>query len=212
MSKGKTAHPLRILLADDHLIVRMGLATIISLEPDMEVVGEAEDGAEAARLADTLDPDVIIMDIMMPNVNGAEASRRILAKHPDAKILVLTTFCKSAEVRDAVKAGVVGALLKDASKSVFVDAIRRTAAGQRIVSPEIEREISLSKETPTLSPRQLAILTYVAKGFGNKEIARFEGISTDGVRAHLKSIFARLGVASRTEAATTAMDLKLINA
>lgn len=212
MIKGTTTRPLRILLADDHLIVRMGLATIISLEPDMEVVGEAEDGAEAVRLADKLNPDVIIMDIMMPNVNGAEASRQILAKHPNAKILVLTTFCKSAEVREAVNAGAVGALLKDASKSVFVDAIRRTAAGLRTVSPEIEREISLSKDAPMLSPRQLAILTYVAKGFGNKEIARFEGISTDGVRAHLKSIFAKLGVASRTEAATTAMDLKLINA
>lgn len=212
MNKGKTARHLRILLADDHLIVRMGLTTIISLEADMEVVGEAEDGAEAVRLADKLNPDVIIMDIMMPNVNGAEASRQILAKHPDAKILVLTTFCKSAEVQDVVNAGAVGALLKDATKSVFVDAIRRTAAGLRTVSPEIEREISLSKDAPMLSPRQLAILTYVAKGFGNKEIARFEGISTDGVRAHLKSIFAKLGVASRTEAATTAMDLKLINA
>lgn len=212
MSKNTSKSPIRILLADDHLIVRMGLATIISLEDDMEVVGEAEDGADAIRLTDKLNPDVIVMDIMMPNVNGAEATRQILARHPDAKILVLTTFCKSAEVREAVNAGAVGALLKDASKSVFVDAIRRTAIGKRIVSPEIEREISLTKDAPTLSPRQLAILTYVAKGFGNREIARFEGISTDGVRSHLKSIFAKLGVASRTEAATTAMDLKLINA
>lgn len=212
MNKNPNMRHIRILLADDHMIVRMGLATIISLEDNMEVIAEAEDGADAVRLADELHPDVIVMDIMMPNVNGAEATQQILSRNPTSKILVLTTFSKSAEVRAAVKNGALGVLLKDASKSTFVEAIRRTSAGLRTISPEIEREIELAKNTPTLSPRQQAILTYVAKGFGNREIARFEGISPDGVRAHLKSIFAKLGVASRTEAATTAIDLNLIQA
>ena len=211
MTKPQPSHRIRVLLADDHLIVRMGLLAILSLEDDIEVVGEAEDGADAVRLASKVHPDVIVMDLMMPNVNGADAARKILATDPKAKILILTTFNKSTEIHSAITCGVLGALLKDTSQSMFVDAIRRTAAGLRTVSPEIEKEISHTKDTPTFSPRQLEILTYVAKGFGNREIAQFEGITVDGVRAHLKSIFAKLGVSSRTEAATTALDLKLIN-
>ena len=210
MRQEPPSRPIRILLADDHLIVRMGQATIISLEADMQVVGEAEDGAEAVHLANTLHPDVIIMDIMMPNVNGADATRQILAARPDAKILILTTFSKSAELRTAIRNGATSALLKDASRVTFVDAIRRTAKGVRTISEEIAREISLAQDIPPLSSRQLAILTYVAKGLYNREIAKLEGITVDGVRAHLKSIFTRLGVSSRTEAATTAIELKLI--
>ncbi len=212
MSPAATPKKIRILLADDHLIVRMGLATIIALEPDMEVVGEAEDGVEAVRLTDALAPDVIVMDVLMPNVDGSEATRQILSRHPTAKILLLTTFSKAAEIRTALEDGARGALLKDATRQTFADAIRRTANGQRTVSPEIEQEILLAQSLPSLSVRQKAILGYVAKGFNNREIARFENISVDGVRAHLKTIFARLGVASRTEAATTALDLKLIDA
>lgn len=212
MSPDAAPKKIRILLADDHLIVRMGLATIIALEPDMEVVGEAEDGAEAVRLTDALTPDVIVMDVLMPNVDGAEATRQILLRHPTAKILLLTTFSKAAEILTALGHGARGALLKDASRQTFVEAIRRTVDGQRTLSPEIEREIMLAQSLPPLSVRQKAILGYVAKGFSNREIARFENISVDGVRAHLKTIFARLGVASRTEAATTALDLKLIDA
>lgn len=212
MSPTAAPRKIRILLADDHLIVRMGLATIIALEPDMEVVGEAEDGAEAVRQTDALAPDVIVMDVLMPNVDGSEATRQILSRHPTAKILLLTTFSKAAEIRTALEHGARGALLKDATRQTFADAIRRTANGQRTVSPEIEQEILLAQSLPSLSVRQKAILGYVAKGFNNREIARFENISVDGVRAHLKTIFARLGVASRTEAATTALDLKLIDA
>ena len=212
MSPAATPKKIRILLADDHLIVRMGLATIIAREPDMEVVGEAEDGVEAVRLTDALAPDVIVMDVLMPNVDGSEATRQILSRHPTAKILLLTTFSKAAEIRTALEDGARGALLKDATRQTFADAIRRTANGQRTVSPEIEQEILLAQSLPSLSVRQKAILGYVAKGFNNREIARFENISVDGVRAHLKTIFARLGVASRTEAATTALDLKLIDA
>lgn len=203
---------IRILLADDHLIVRMGLATILSLEPDMEVVGEAEDGADAVRRVDECAPDVIVMDVMMPNVDGAEATRQILSRNPDAKILLLTTFGKSARVRAALDLGARGALLKDASKRSFVEAIRRIAAGGRAVCAEIDREIALAKSLPTLTDRQRTILNAVAKGYNNREIAHFEGITTDGVRAHLKTLFARLGVASRTEAATTALELGLLDA
>lgn len=212
MKRDAAPKKIRILLADDHLIVRMGLATIIALEPDLEIVGEAEDGAEAVRLADDLAPDVIVMDVMMPNVDGAEATRQILARHPTAKILLLTTFSKAAEIRTALEQGARGALLKDASRQTFVEAIRQTVAGQRTISPEIEREIALVQSLPALSPRQKTILGYVAKGFNNREIARFENISVDGVRAHLKTIFVRLGAASRTEAATIALELNLLDA
>lgn len=208
----KTPKQIRILLADDHLIVRMGISTIISLESDMDIIGEADDGMEAVRLADELNPDVIIMDILMPNVDGAEATRQILKKHPHAKILVLTTFSKALQVRMAITHGATSALLKDTSRTDFIDAIRCTAKGLRIISPEIAQEMSFAEGAPSLTRRQCAILTYVAKGFNNREIARFEGITPDGIRAHLKTIFTKLGVASRTEAATTAIAMKLIDA
>ena len=198
---------LRILLADDHMVVRMGLSALIDKQSDMIVVGEATDGREAVRLAEKLKPDVTIMDILMPGMNGAEASAEILRHDPEAKILVLTTFGSSPDVRRALDSGARGALTKDALQQELLDAVRRIAAGERVVDREIKA--SLAAE-PTLSARQIEVLELVAKGFDNKEVAKLLGLSVDGVKKHLKIIFAALGAASRTEAVSLAMNSHLL--
>lgn len=202
---------IRILLADDHLVVRMGLAAIIGIEKDMTVVGEACDGREAVRLAAALKPDVIVMDLMMPKLGGADATEAILKANPAAKILILTTFGTSDELRRALNAGAVGALVKDSAYKQLIGAIQHTASGKRMISPEIERQLKASEQEPELTPRQIEILTYVAKGLNNREIARQIGIGPDCVKAHLKTAFARLGAASRSEAVVLALRGQLLN-
>ena len=194
-----------LLIADDHLAVRMGLAAIIGIEKDMTVVGEACDGREAVRLAAALRPDVIVMDLMMPKLGGADATEAILKANPAAKILILTTFGTSDELRRALNAGAVGALVKDSAYKQLIGAIQHTALGKRMISPEIERQLKASEQEPELTPRQSEILTYVAKGLNNREIAEQIGIGPDCVKAHLKTAFARLGAASRSEAVAIAL-------
>lgn len=205
---------IKLMLADDHQIVRMGLATIIRLEKDLVLVGEARNGHEAVKLAMELQPDVILMDIMMPKLNGAAATRRILESHPSTpripRILILTTFGESAEVREALEAGASGALIKDTPREKLVAAIRETAAGKRVLSPEIAHALEIQSNKPTLSNRQLEILGYVAKGLTTKDIASLIGIGQDGVNAHLRTIFERLGAASRAEAVSLAISGKLL--
>lgn len=200
----------RILIADDHLVVRMGLTAIIGIEKDMTVVGEACDGQEAVRLAAALKPDVIIMDLMMPKLGGASATEAILKTNPAAQILILTTFSSSDELRRALDAGAVGALVKDSAHNQLIGAIRHTASGERTISPEIERQLKTSGQEPELTPRQTEILTYVAKGLNNREIAEQIGIGPDCVKAHLKTAFSRLGAASRSEAVVLALRKGLI--
>ena len=199
-----------LLIADDHLVVRMGLAAIIGIEKDMTVVGEACDGREAVRLAAALRPDVIVMDLMMPKLGGADATEAILKANPAAKILILTTFGTSDELRRALNAGAVGALVKDSAYKQLIGAIQHTALGKRMISPEIERQLKASEQEPELTPRQIEILTYVAKGLNNREIARQIGIGPDCVKAHLKTAFSRLGAASRSEAVAIALRTGLL--
>ena len=201
---------IRILIADDHLVVRMGLAAIIGIEKDMTVVGEACDGREAVRLAAALKPDVIVMDLMMPKLGGADATEAILRANPAAKILILTTFGTSDELRRALDAGAVGALVKDSAHDQLIAAIRHAASGDLTISPEIKRQLKASEQEPELTPRQIEILTYVAKGLNNREIAEQIGIGTDCVKAHLKTAFARLGAASRAEAVSVALKNHLL--
>ena len=200
----------RILIADDHLVVRMGLAAIIGIEKDMAVIGEACDGREAVRLATALKPDVIVMDLMMPKLGGADATEAILKADPAAKILILTTFGTSDELRRALDAGAVGALVKDSAHDQLIDAIHHTASGERTISPEIRRQLKASKQEPELTPRQIEILAYVAKGLNNREIAAQIGIGPDCVKAHLKTVFSRLGAASRSEAVAIALRTDLL--
>ena len=196
---------IKVLIVDDHLVVRMGLAAIIGIEKDMAVVGEACDGQEAVRLAATLKPDVIVMDLMMPKLGGADATESILRANPDAKILILTTFGTSDELRRALDAGAVGALVKDSAHGQLIAAIRHAASGDLTISPEIKRQLKASEQKPELTSRQIEILTYVAKGLNNREIADLIEIGPDCVKAHLKTAFARLGAASRSEAVAIAL-------
>ena len=199
-----------ILLADDHQVVRMGLAAIIAAENDMCLVGEASDGAEAVARAKKLMPDVVLMDLMMPRMDGAKATAEILASNPNAKVLILTTFGESEEMKRAMDAGAAGALIKDTPRGELVAAIRAVAEGQKVVSPEIAHVLGNRPERPQLSPRQLEVLGYAAKGLTSKAISSKMGITADCVNGHLRVIFARLKTTSRTEAVATAMRLGLI--
>ena len=204
---GKT----RILLADDHLVVRMGIASIISFEPDLEVVAEADTGEEAVALARAHKPDVVVMDLMMPKLSGADATVAILQENPAVRVLILTTFGTSDDMRRAFDAGAAGGLVKSSSQAEIIAAIRAVAAGRRVLSPEIEHSLGTAADPPPLSIRQLEVLNLAAKGFTNREIGDILGIGVNGVKAHLKLIYTRLGVASRTEATSIAINLRLIS-
>ena len=195
---------IRVLLADDHLVVRMGLAAIISFEKDLKLVGEASDGEEAVRKAAELRPDVIVMDLMMPLLDGASATARIRAANPEAKVLVLTTFGGSEEMKRALEAGAAGALVKGAQKKDLLSAIRRIAAGERVVSDEIARAIEMLP-SGDLSERQIEVLRLAAKGLSNRDIAKVLGVSLDCIKEHLKLVFARFNAATRTEAVAIAV-------
>ena len=205
-----TKSKLRILLADDHLVVRMGLSSIIALEDDLTVVGEVANGAEAVRQADALRPDVIVMDLMMPILNGAEATKRILQANPAARILILTTFGTSDELRHALDNGAMSAIVKDSDHGELLTALRATAAGERYISPVIERQLKAVDDQPTLTSRQIEILQLVAKGYSNPEIARILHHGRDCIKAHLKTAFSRLGAASRAEAVSIAQRMNLL--
>ena len=201
---------IRIILADDHLIVRMGIASILSFEKDIEVVGETDNGVDAVRLAHELKPDVVLMDLKMPQLGGADATMQIHAADPGVKILILTTFGTSAELKKAMDSGASGALMKNSSQTELVEAIRGVASGRLVMSAEIRNTIADMKSAPEMSQRQLEILNLVAKGFSNKKIADILGVTLETVKDHVKKILLKMGAASRTEAASLAVNLQLI--
>ena len=196
---------IRILLADDHRLLRMGLATLISFHPDLEVVGEAADGEEAVRRALELEPDVVVMDLMMPRVNGPEATRRIHEILPKVRILVLTTFGTSVELAGAMRAGASGALVKDTANDALIASIRAVARGETALSPEIRCTLAETADVLVFTPRQQEILSFVKRGLTNRDIARALDISADAVKQHLGAICRKLGAANRTEAVALAM-------
>ena len=200
----------KILFADDHQIVREGLIRLIGREDDLEIVSEAENGLEAVRLATECAPDLVILDLRMPVMDGATAAAKILAANPSAKILLLTSFATATEVKLALEAGVLGAVVKDSPSETIIKAIRATVRGEKFVSPEIAMVINEQQLVPSLSERQKDILRLVAKGFNNDEIAKLIGITRHGVKAHLSIAFERLGASSRAEAATTALTLGIL--
>jgi len=207
MSKDKK---IRILLADDHLIVRMGIASIISYEDDLEIVAEASDGREAVRLAKQLKPDIVLMDLVMPHMNGVEATAAIHAACPETKSVILTTYGTSTDLKAAMDADAYGALSKTSSQPEIIDALRKTVVGKQVVSREFVHALKSVQEPPKLSLRQLEILSYIAKGFTNQETADILGLSIDTAKDYLKTIFARLGVSTRAEAVSLAVSLGII--
>ena len=201
---------IRILLADDHSVMRMGLATLIGSDSGMTVVGEAENGEAAVRLVAEAHPDVVIMDLMMPVLSGAEATKRIIAEHPGTRILILTSYGISAECADAIRNGALGVITKDAAAENILEAVRTVAAGGRIVPDDIEKSLKDVVSSAKLTARQLEILDMVSRGFSNQDIASRFGISLTGVKKHLQTIFSKLGVSSRAEAVGIAMHRQLL--
>jgi len=191
---------IRVLIADDHAMVRMGLASLLGTEPDIEVVGEAEDGADAVKKAVSVRPDVVVMDLVMPKKDGAEATTEILKLIPDAKVLLLTTFGTADGVAHALAAGATGAMMKNADFNELAAAIRTVAAGERSVSPEIERFMREDPPVASLTKRQGEILAAVVRGLTNDDIAKQFSIQRSSVKDHLTAIFDKLGAANRAEA------------
>lgn len=194
------AHSTRVLIADDHGVVRHGLNAIIGLQPGLEVVGMAADGEEALRLYFELAPDVLVLDLRMPRLDGVEVVRRITARQPDARILIVTTYDTDENISQALRAGAKGYLLKDSSNEQIADAIRAVGAGEVFLPPAVAAKFVASSLRPELSRRELQILGLMARGLSNKLIARELSIEETTVKTHATSLFVKLGVRSRTEA------------
>ena len=201
---------IKVLIVDDHAILRMGLTALLNSKKDIEVVGDAANGPAGIRKALKLKPDVVIMDLAMPDMDGAETTRQMLAKVPDSKVMILTTFGTADGISHALGAGALGAVMKNVEFTELVDAIRTIAGGGRYVSPEIERILEADPPIPALSPRQAEILSSLVRGLSNIDIASQLGISLDMVKEHTTSFFAKLGVANRTEAVAIAMRKHLV--
>ena len=199
-----------ILIADDHKLMRMGLVSLFNVQKDMAVVGEAEDGESAIRQARTLTPDIVIMDLMMPKVNGADATAAILADNPDIGVVILSSFSNSADMARAIANGARGAQAKESPTEDLVEAIRIVANGETAIAPEIQQFIKDDPLPPPLTEKQLAILQSVTRGLTNPDIAKQFGISPVSVKKHLTVIFAKLGAASRAEAVTIALRKHLL--
>jgi len=198
---------IRVAIVDDHAVVRRGLEQLLAAESDIDVVGTATDGAEAHALLATASPDVFLMDLSMPGVDGVEATRRILADAPDAHVVVLTSFSDRQRIVDAIEAGASGYILKDADPAEVADAIRVAAAGDSPLDPKAARVLldTRREQRPgaadNLTAREREVLDLVGQGLANKQIARRLGIAERTVKAHLTNVFQTIGVADRTQAA-----------
>jgi DNA-binding NarL/FixJ family response regulator len=202
---------IRILIVDDHPIVRVGLKTVIETEPDMEVVAEAADGADAVDLYAAHRPDVVLMDLRMPRMDGTAAIRAIRAADPHALILALTTYDGDADIFRALDAGASGYLIKDMLGDELVKAVRTAAAGKRIIPPVVAGRLAEFTPRVDLTAREVEVLRLVAKGLRNKEIARVIGRTEETVKVHLKHLMQKLGVDDRTEAVTLALQRGIIH-
>ena len=203
---GKT----RILIADDHAIVRMGLASLLERERNIEIVGEATDGKEAVSAVPRLSPDIVIMDLMMPKMDGISATQEICRRESPPKVIVLTTYTTADGISQALANGASGALLKGEADTELIPAIGAVAKGRQYVSRTVKQLLASDPPAPSLTDRQLDILQSVTRGLTNKDIAKQFGISEITVRNHLSVIFEKIGAASRTEAASIALRKQLL--
>ncbi|MEI7619127.1 MAG: response regulator transcription factor [Actinomycetota bacterium] len=196
---------IRLLIVDDHSVVRRGLETLLGTFADIEIVGTAADGLEAVRLAAERHPDIILMDLSMPNLDGFDATRQILAANPNIRIVALTSFSEQRKVFDAISAGAIGYLLKDSTPAELVEGVRAAYAGESPLDPKAARVLIEGKRNPvvlpTLSPREWEVAMVLSEGLTNKDIGKKLGISERTVKAHLTAIFSKLEVSDRTQAA-----------
>ncbi len=208
--------PIRILLVEDQTLMRQGLKTILDLEPGLQVVGEASDGEAGLRLALEIDPDVILMDVQLPKLNGVEATEAICAARPQARVIILTTFDRDDYVFHGVRAGAVGYLLKDVPATELIDTIRRVHAGEVFIQPSIAsrvlRELVRPQDSPldALSEREREVLVLLAQGAANRDIAGKLYITEGTVKNHVSSILAKLQAENRTRAADIARRYGLV--
>ena len=209
---------IKILIADDHPVVREGLSAMLNKEPDIQVVGEAENGVEAINKAKELQPDIVLMDLRMPEVDGVEAMRQIRVKNPDMKFIVLTTYDNDEYIFKGIEAGARAYLLKDAPREELFEAIRAVYRGESLIQPAVagrvlDRFAELSRQVQVpgaLSEREVEVLKLIAKGSANKFIAVSLSIGESTVKTHIQSIFQKLGVGDRTEAVTQAIKKGII--
>jgi NarL family two-component system response regulator LiaR len=210
---------IKILIVDDHAVVRKGIRALLATEDDLEVIGEAVDGQQAVARYDELNPDLLLLDLIMPKVNGIEVIKKIKGNHPEAKILVLTSFAADDQVFPAIKAGALGYLLKDTEPGDLINAIRQVYQGESSLSPTVARKVLEEVFHPAdkpLSPdpltkREVDVLQVLAKGKSNRDIAEILSISETTVRTHVSNILGKLHLASRTEAALYALKEGMAN-
>jgi NarL family two-component system response regulator LiaR len=209
------SEPIRVLIADDHLMVRSGVAMFLNALPDIELVGQAANGQEAVSLCQSLDPQVVLMDLMMPEMDGVEATHCILEIKPHIRIIALTSFKEDNLIYAAIKAGVVGYLLKDCTIEELAGAIRDARAGRTAISQEMMRAALRVAETPAaphyhLSERERGVLQLIARGLSNRQIAGELTLSESTIKFHISNILSKLSVATRAEAVALAMQHKLV--
>ena len=204
---------IKVVIVDDHAVVRKGIRALLATEEDIQILDEGVDGAQAVRLYQELEPDLMLLDLLMPNLNGIEAIKQIKASHPAAKILVLTSFAADEQVFPAIKAGALGYLLKDTQPQELIEAIHQVHQGESSLSPTVARKVleevfQPAEKPPTTDPltrREVEVLQVLAKGKSNRDIAEQLSISETTVRTHVSNILGKLHLASRTEAALYAL-------
>ena len=201
---------IRVLVADDHAIVRMGLVALLATEQDIEIVGEAEDGREAVKKSVTTKPDVVIMDIMMPILDGIAATAEIIKRAPGVKVLILTTSSSSDDYSRALAAGAHGIVVKRAANMELLSALRSVASEKKVISSEARRLMQEDPPIPKLTDRQLGIIHSMMRGLTNREIATQFNITPNCVKAHIKRVCNKIGAANRTEAVAIAMRKHLL--
>jgi len=197
--------PIRILIADDHHIVRSGLAASLGLEDDLQIVGEAENGAQAIAAYREAKPDVVLMDLRMAGGSGIETTATLRAEAPEARVIIYTTFDGDEDVYRAVQAGALGYLLKSAPRPELLAAVRAVAAGERYLPPELAKRLAARVAGPDVSEREIEVLRLISAGKSNKEIGGLLHIAEDTVKRHVSNILMKLGVSDRAQAATEAI-------
>lgn len=205
------ADPIRILIAEDHLIARVGVKTIINTQPDMQVIAEAANGVQAVEMFRKLRPDITLMDVRMPEMSGVEATRAVREEFPEAHIIALSTYGGDEDVRRALQAGAQSYLTKDVLHDELIRAIHAVHAGENYLSPAVAAALEPSALPAGLSAREAEVLTLIVKGYGNKQIAYALGIAEHTVKNHVKSILSKLSVDDRTQAATAAIQRGIIH-